>query len=59
MMDTLARAVARRLNIIAETPGAFRELKGVEHLSKIVLVDQNPIGIDSGIESGDVHRHVR
>ncbi len=44
VMDTLARAVARRLNIIAETPGAFRELKGVEHLSKIVLVDQNPIG---------------
>jgi DNA repair exonuclease SbcCD ATPase subunit len=32
------------LNIIAEAPGAFRELKGVEHLSKIVLVDQNPIG---------------
>ncbi len=24
--------------------GAFRDLKGVEHLSKIVLVDQNPIG---------------
>ena len=44
VMDTLARAVSRRLNIIAETPGAFRELKGVEHLSKIVLVDQNPIG---------------
>ncbi len=44
IMDTLARAVARRLNIIAETPGAFRELKGVEHLSKMVLVDQNPIG---------------
>ena len=44
IMDTLARAVSRRLNIIAETPGAFRELRGVEHLSKIVLVDQNPIG---------------
>lgn len=44
IMDTLARAVARRLNVAAETPGTFRELKGVEHLSKIVLVDQNPIG---------------
>ena len=44
LMDTLAPAVARRLNVAAETPGAFRELKGVEHLSKIVLVDQNPIG---------------
>jgi len=44
LMNTLARAVARRLNVQAEAPGAFRELKGVEHLSKIVLVDQNPIG---------------
>ncbi|HQX52037.1 MAG TPA: excinuclease ABC subunit A, partial [Planctomycetaceae bacterium] len=44
LMDTLAPAVARRLNVAAETPGAFREIKGVEHLSKIVLVDQNPIG---------------
>ena len=44
MMDTLAPAVARKLNVAAEAPGAFRELTGVEHLSKIVLVDQNPIG---------------
>jgi len=44
MMDTLAPAVARKLNVAAEAPGAFRDLKGVEHLSKIVLVDQNPIG---------------
>ena len=44
LMNTLAPAVARRLNVTAEKPGTFRELKGVEQLSKIVLVDQNPIG---------------
>ncbi|MFN9720282.1 MAG: excinuclease ABC subunit UvrA [Planctomycetota bacterium] len=44
LMNTLAPAVARRLNMVAESPGAFREIRGVEHLSKIVLVDQNPIG---------------
>ena len=44
IMDTLAPAVARKLNMAAEAPGAFRDLRGVEHLSKIVLVDQNPIG---------------
>jgi excinuclease ABC subunit A len=44
IMNTLAPAVSRRLNIAAESPGTFRELRGVEHLSKIVLVDQNPIG---------------
>ncbi|MBL8820414.1 MAG: excinuclease ABC subunit UvrA [Planctomyces sp.] len=44
LMDTLARAVARRLNMTTDPPGPFQELKGIEHLSKIVIVDQNPIG---------------
>ncbi|MGV2334509.1 MAG UNVERIFIED_CONTAM: hypothetical protein LVR18_10480 [Planctomycetaceae bacterium] len=44
MMNTLAPAVARRLNLSTEAPGPFRELHGVEHLSRIVTVDQNPIG---------------
>jgi excinuclease ABC subunit A len=44
MMNTLAPAVARRLNLTTESPGPFRELHGVEHLSRIVTVDQNPIG---------------
>ncbi|MCA9047458.1 MAG: excinuclease ABC subunit A, partial [Planctomycetaceae bacterium] len=44
VMNTLAPAVARRLNLTTVAPGPFRELRGVEHLSKIVIVDQNPIG---------------
>ncbi|MEZ6059694.1 MAG: excinuclease ABC subunit UvrA [Planctomycetaceae bacterium] len=44
VMNTLARAVARRLNLSTEAPGPFRELLGIEHLSRIVIVDQNPIG---------------
>jgi excinuclease ABC subunit A len=44
IMNTLAPAVARRLNMSSDAPGVFRELRGVEHLSKLVLVDQNPIG---------------
>ena len=44
MMNTLAPAVARRLNLTTEAPGVFRELHGVQHLSKIIIVDQNPIG---------------
>ncbi len=43
-MDTLSRAVARRLNLSTESPGPFKELRGIEHLSKLVIVDQNPIG---------------
>ena len=41
---TLAPAVARALGQSGGTPGPFRELKGVEHLSKIVAVDQAPLG---------------
>jgi excinuclease ABC subunit A len=44
VMDTLASAVARRLNLASDAPGPFADLKGVEHLSRVVVVDQNPIG---------------
>ncbi len=44
VMNTLSRAVARRLNLSTDAPGPFRELLGIEHLSKISIVDQNPIG---------------
>ena len=44
VMNTLARAVARKLNLSTDAPGPHRDLQGIEHLSKIVVVDQNPIG---------------
>ena len=42
--ETLARAVARRLNRSGEAPGPFGELRGVEHLNKLIVVDQQPLG---------------
>lgn len=44
VMNTLARAVARKLNLSSDAPGLHQDLLGIEHLSKIVVVDQNPIG---------------
>lgn len=44
VMNTLARAVARKLNLVTSAPGLHKDLVGIEHLSKIVVVDQNPIG---------------
>ncbi|MCL4110414.1 UNVERIFIED_CONTAM: hypothetical protein GTU68_006634 [Idotea baltica] len=44
VMNTLARAVARKLNLVTDAPGLHKDLHGIEHLSKIVVVDQNPIG---------------
>ncbi len=42
--DVLYPALARALGEAVETPGAFRELRGTEHLKGVVLVDQSPIG---------------
>ena len=44
VMNTLSRAVARKLNLSTDAPGPYRDLLGIEHLSKISIVDQNPIG---------------
>ncbi len=42
--DTLARALAQRLYGAKEPPGRFERLLGLEHLDKVILVDQSPIG---------------
>src|SRR4029453_7427330 len=34
----------RRLGVIGSAPGAHRALKGVEHVDKVVAIDQSPIG---------------
>src|SRR5690606_26036168 len=40
----LLPAVRQALGLVAEEPGTFRTLEGVEHLSRAVEVDQSPIG---------------
>ncbi|MDE6270293.1 MAG: ATP-binding cassette domain-containing protein, partial [Muribaculaceae bacterium] len=43
--DILYRALARKLGLSGEAPGAFRQLGGdVERIENIEFVDQNPIG---------------
>ncbi|MGH7879381.1 MAG: excinuclease ABC subunit UvrA, partial [Candidatus Binataceae bacterium] len=45
VLDTLHRALAQRLGGGGrERPGAFKALEGVEHLDKVIHVDQSPIG---------------
>jgi excinuclease ABC subunit A len=42
--DTLHRVLAQHLHGASELPGAHAGLDGIEHLDKVILVDQAPIG---------------
>ena len=42
--DILHRALAQRLHAAKTLPGRFEEIRGLEHLDKVVDVDQSPIG---------------
>ncbi len=44
LIETIYKAVARRLNNTREHPGAFDEILGLEYLDKIIDIDQSPIG---------------
>jgi excinuclease ABC subunit A len=42
--ETLKRELMRRLYRAKAAPGRFRSLKGVEHIDKVIEIDQSPIG---------------
>lgn len=42
--DTLARALKKEIYKARVTPGKYKALKGLEHLDRVVIVDQSPIG---------------
>ncbi len=44
LIETLYRAVARRLNSAREMAGAHDAIEGLEQLDKVIDIDQSPIG---------------
>ena len=44
VLDTLHRALAQKLNGSRERAGSYKTIEGIEHLDKVVHVDQSPIG---------------
>jgi len=44
LVDTLYKALARRLNNASEAPAPYDRIESVEHLDKIIDIDQSPIG---------------
>jgi excinuclease ABC subunit A len=44
VIDTLYKAVARKLNGSIEHPAPHERIEGIEHLDKVIDIDQSPIG---------------
>ncbi len=44
LIDTLYKAVARKLNDAHDAPAPFDKIEGLEHLDKVIDIDQSPIG---------------
>jgi excinuclease ABC subunit A len=44
LIDTLYKAVARRLNNASEAPAPHDRIEGLQHIDKIIDIDQSPIG---------------
>jgi excinuclease ABC subunit A len=42
--DILYRVLAQKLYRASEAPGAYRQILGLEHLDKVIEIDQAPIG---------------
>jgi excinuclease ABC subunit A len=44
VIETLYKELSRQLNGSKEKPGPHKALKGIEHIDKIIDIDQSPIG---------------
>jgi len=42
--DVLARVLAQKLHGARQKPGAFKSVKGLQHIDKAIVIDQSPIG---------------
>jgi len=44
LIDTLYKSIARKLNGAADAPAPHDRIEGLEHIDKIIDIDQSPIG---------------
>jgi len=44
MVEILYKALSRQLHRAHHIPGEYREIRGIEHIDKIINIDQSPIG---------------
>jgi len=44
VLDTLYRVLAQKIDGARERPGEYRAIEGLEHVDKVIHIDQSPIG---------------
>ena len=44
LLDTIYKAIARKLNNARDLPATHEEIQGIEQLDKVIDIDQSPIG---------------
>jgi excinuclease ABC subunit A len=44
IIETLYKALARKLNGASDSPAPYESLEGLQHLDKVIDIDQSPIG---------------
>ncbi len=62
VLSTLFPILANRINRSRKTAGKFKEIKGLEHLDKVIHIDQSPIGKTPRSNPGtytQVFNHIR
>ncbi|MFA7074896.1 MAG: excinuclease ABC subunit UvrA, partial [Endomicrobiaceae bacterium] len=42
--EIIYKALARKIYRSKDVPGKYREIEGIEHIDKVIIVDQSPIG---------------
>ena len=58
LIDTLYKAIARKLNNASEGAAPHDRIEGLEHIDKIIDIDQSPIGRTPRSNPGDLYRRV-
>ncbi len=44
LLDILVRALAKKFFRAKDLPGKHKEIRGIEHIDKVIAIDQSPIG---------------
>ena len=58
LIDTLYKAIARKLNNASEGAAPHDRIEGLEHIDKIIDIDQSPIGRTPALEPRDLYRRL-